>query len=104
MTTVTYLTESHTILEVDRGFKLNPPSTATGYGNKLATRYRLKLQAKDGSFTCYRQVWAVCWSNVASHYVILNDKRLYLHDSDIPSESEAAAKTTTEQPPLSTGN
>lgn len=48
-----------------------------GYGDKLPTEYQVQL---NGS-TVWRNVWAVCWSNAASLYVITAGNRRYIRES-----------------------
>jgi hypothetical protein len=51
----------------------------TGYGPKIPSRYRVKC-----SDNRTRRIYAVCYSNAASHYVIVNGRALYIRDSDFP--------------------
>ena len=46
--------------------------TASGYGKKLTTRYKVKYQGR------MRRVYAVCYSNVASYYIFVKGEKLYL--------------------------
>ena len=46
--------------------------TASGYGKKLTTRYKVKYQGR------MRRVYAVCYSNVASYYIFVRGEKLYL--------------------------
>lgn len=46
--------------------------TATGYGSKLNTGYKVAYFGK------VRRVYAVCYSNVASLYVMFNGQRRFL--------------------------
>lgn len=52
-------------------------TTGDGYGDKLPTEYQVQL---NGS-TVWRNVWAVCWSNAASLYVITAGNRRYIRES-----------------------
>jgi hypothetical protein len=47
--------------------------TATGYGDKLATRYKTRYNGR------LRRVYASCHSNVARMYIIINGKRRTIH-------------------------
>lgn len=47
------------------------------YGNKLTTPNALNIDGK------VYPIWAICWSNSASMYIIKNGKRLFLHDYPI---------------------
>lgn len=46
--------------------------TATGYGSKLNTGYKVAYFGK------FRRVYAVCYSNAASLYVMFNGQRRFL--------------------------
>ena len=46
--------------------------TATGYGSKLTTRYKVPYNGR-----LYR-VYAICHSNVASHYIIVKGQQLFI--------------------------
>ncbi len=45
-----------------------------GYGKKIATRWMVKLAGEKR----LRRVYAICYSNVASHYVEIMGERFYL--------------------------
>ena len=47
-----------------------------GYGDKLPTQYKVHFGKRK-----YR-VYAICWSNVASHYILIQGERYFLHDYD----------------------
>lgn len=49
--------------------------TASGYGRKLTTVYI--LESPDGR---KRRVYAVCYSNAASFYIIVNGEPVFLRD------------------------
>ena len=51
--------------------------TATGYGSKLSQPYWVVC-----SDSRQRRLYAVCHSNAASHYVIVDGKRLTVSDAD----------------------
>lgn len=57
-----------------RGMGLASGQNQSGYGNKISTDY----MAHKGNKT-YR-VYAICHSNVASHYILLKGKRLFIND------------------------
>lgn len=46
--------------------------TASGYGRKLTTPYKVEYMGKK------RRVYALCFSNVASLYVIVKNKSYFL--------------------------
>ena len=50
-------------------------NSVTGYGSKLPTQYL--LHCSDGY---KRRVYARCYSNVASLYIVVQGKEFYLHD------------------------
>lgn len=50
--------------------------SATGYGDKNPTQYRIKL-----SDNRWRRVYAICYGNAASVYVNSNGVRLFLDDA-----------------------
>jgi len=51
--------------------------SASGYGNKLPTHWMVKFGKRT-----YR-VYAICWSNVASYYILISKQAYYLRDSDL---------------------
>lgn len=51
-------------------------TNAMGYGNKIRTDYMVQL---DYAPRWYR-VYAICHSNVASHYVMVKGNRLFITD------------------------
>ena len=53
--------------------------TATGYGGKLVTDYMLSI---PGAARPYR-VYAICFSNCASHYILRKGERLFLRDWEL---------------------
>ena len=46
--------------------------TASGYGNKLTTPYKAKYNGR-----LYR-VYAICYSNCASNYIIVRSNKIFL--------------------------
>lgn len=54
--------------------------TATGYGGKIPTEYRVRWNSRH-----YR-VYAACHSNCASLYVISHGRRYYIHDWMFPEK------------------
>lgn len=50
--------------------------SATGYGSKMPTPYRVMLSDKR-----WRRVYAICYGNAASVYVNSNGVRLFLDDA-----------------------
>ena len=56
--------------------KMPENKSITGYGSKLPTQYMVLINKRK-----YR-VYAICFSNCASHYILMNKKRVFLRDSD----------------------
>jgi hypothetical protein len=59
--------------------QLLPGQSASGYGSKIATDRMVRLPGRNVAY----RVYAVCFSNAASHYVIVNKQKLYLKGSDL---------------------
>jgi len=51
---------------------------ASGYGSKITTNIILRFQSENR----YRRVYATCYSNCASYWIIYHGQQLYLHDTD----------------------
>jgi hypothetical protein len=60
--------------------------TASGYGRKLVTPYMLAI---PGAARPYR-VYAICFSNCASHYILRNGERLFLRDRELEEARDLA--------------
>lgn len=69
---VTYL-DSHRVARVHVTNEPTYNTTATGYGGKLPTRYMLTLNDRRK-----RRVYAMCYGNSASLYVIVNGVNAFL--------------------------
>lgn len=54
--------------------------TATGYGSKLTTEHMVKVA---GRRDIWRRVYAICYSNAASFYALLDGKRVFVRDQDL---------------------
>ena len=52
---------------------MNPFPTGTGYGSKIQTSWKYKHNNR-----LYR-VYAICFSNCASHYILSKGERIYLN-------------------------
>jgi hypothetical protein len=50
----------------------------SGYGRKIACPYKIRLEGKGP----WRRVYAVCFSNAASHYIIVKGQSYYLGTFD----------------------
>lgn len=55
--------------------------TGDGYGDKLPTQHQVQLSGSSK----WRNVFAVCWSNVASFYVLVNGERKFVSDASLDS-------------------
>lgn len=53
--------------------KMGLQQTRTGYGSRLITKYVVNYEGR------IRRIYAICFSNVASYYIIVNKERLFLH-------------------------
>jgi len=51
--------------------------TASGYGSKIPTRYRVRHLSMSGARR-WRRVYAMCYSNVATLYILIGRRRLVL--------------------------
>jgi len=60
--------------------RLGLTQTASGYGSKLTTRHMVKI---EGFRDIWRRVYAICYSNAASFYVVAGGKRLFIRDCDL---------------------
>jgi len=47
-----------------------------GYGDKIPTCWTVILKGEKKE----RRVWAICYSNMASFYVVVNKKHLYIRE------------------------
>jgi hypothetical protein len=86
MSEVTYLNE------VTKGFSLHknpvevgpfplclrPGQGEDGYGDAIKTDYEVSIHGKSRRY----RVYAICYSNVSSHYINYLRRRVYLRDSD----------------------
>lgn len=61
--------------------------TATGYGSKLATEYTISLG--KASNRPYR-VYAICFSNCASFYILRKGERLFLREWELEEARDLA--------------
>ncbi|UOW66228.1 hypothetical protein vBAspABolek_03 [Aeromonas phage vB_AspA_Bolek] len=51
-------------------------TNAMGYGDKIRTDYMVQV----GCAARWYRVYAMCWSNIASHYVMVKGQQLFIHD------------------------
>ncbi len=69
---------------VARRHGLAPRSRSrSGYGSKLPTGTMLRFDSR------WHRVYAICWSNSATLYVLVKGKPLYLESGSLYLESEA---------------
>lgn len=68
-------TERETLIAVKRRKTYTPHygRTASGYGSKLPTCYMLHVGNR------WRRVYAICWSNVSTYYIIKNGERIVIN-------------------------
>ena len=64
--------------------------TATGYGRKLTTEYMLALPDSPRPY----RVYAICYSNVASFYILRKGERLFLRDCELGEARDRALEVT----------
>lgn len=56
-----------------------PNRSRTGYGPMIPTQYRIKCTDKK-----IRRVYAICYSNVSSHYILVDDVKTFIHSWFFP--------------------
>ena len=66
--------------------------TATGYGGKLTTEYMLTI---PGAPRPYR-VYAICYSNAASFYILRKGNMLFLRDYELQAARDLARTAATQ--------
>jgi hypothetical protein len=54
-----------------------PGQSEDGYGSKIVTDHQVLID------NVWYRVYATCYSNVASHWVIVRGRKLFLHDYDL---------------------
>lgn len=59
--------------------------TSTGYGRKLNSGYMLRIHGVKREY----RVYAVCFSNAASYYIIRQGRELWLRDCELQSAVDA---------------
>ena len=67
--------ERETLITVNRMTTDTPRSgrTTSGYGSKLPTCYMLHIGNR------WRRVYAICWGNAATHYIIKKGERIVVN-------------------------
>ena len=90
--TVTYQNAPYTVTINQLWWqKQGRQQTATRYGGKLTTEYMLHV---PGSPRPYR-VYAICYSNVASFYILRGGKMLFLRDCELETARDLARTART---------
>lgn len=85
--TVTYQNAPYTVtIEKLWWQKQGLQQTATGYGRKLTTEYMLHVPDSPRPY----RVYAVCFSNVASFYILRKGEMLFLHDWELEDARDGA--------------
>src|SRR4051812_48125869 len=74
MAAVNYLSDSFKVAETTRDDCKPYGQAPSGYGRKIATPHKIKLAGEKR----WRRVYAVCFSNAASHYVLINGSAYYI--------------------------
>jgi hypothetical protein len=70
--------------------------TASGYGSKLATEHMIKVEGRN----IWRRVYAICYSNAASFFIVLEGKRAQRWRSIVLELDLAAPVVSRAEPPL----
>ena len=72
--------------------EISPPKSlprrrADGYGSKIVTSYMVNFKAPKAK----RRVYATCWSNVASYWILHNGGKYHLQSWDFDKSNDASA-------------
>ncbi len=59
--------------------QLAPGQGVMGYGNRISTDRKIRFKGEK----IWRRVYAICYSNAASHYVRVKGKKLFCHGYDL---------------------
>ena len=65
-------TLDHLVTEVKRDGEHYTGANEEGYGSNIKSPYMIKYDNR------WRRVFAVCWSNAASHFIKEGSKKMYL--------------------------
>jgi hypothetical protein len=57
--------------------QLAPGQSPSGYGRKISTDYMAEVLGRK------RRVYAICFSNAASHYVLVKGEAFYIRDFEV---------------------
>lgn len=89
--TIAYLDPPYTVAERPLPWQKGLTWTASGYGRKIPSRYVLTVQ-DHGRRQTYR-VYAACWSNAASYYVLRGGVQRWLRDHELQAARDAGRGT-----------
>jgi hypothetical protein len=85
--TVTYQNAPYTVTIKQLWWqKQGLQQTATGYGGKLTTEYTITLPDMPRPY----RVYAICYSNCASFYILRGGKMLFLRDYELEESRDIA--------------
>lgn len=62
--------------------QLAPGQRQDGYGGQIVTDYVLRMEGETAS----HRVFSVCWSNAASHYVVVDGMKFFIRTNWSQSE------------------
>jgi hypothetical protein len=91
--TVTYQEKPYTVtIKQLEWQKRGLQQTASGYGRKLTTEYMVHIPTSVSGRLADRayRVYAICFSNVASFYIIRKGMTLFLRDWELEEARDAA--------------
>ena len=74
---IQYLSTLYPQAKVIRTPTIRSGQGADGYGKKITTDYSVELEGKR------YPVFAICYSNAASHYATINKRKVFLLDGDV---------------------
>lgn len=83
---ITYINDGNSVTFEDRPLWWHLQGlqqTATGYGRRLTTRYKVRYEGR-----LYR-VYATCFSNVASNWIVAKGAKLHIADHQLPATGTA---------------
>ncbi len=70
---IKYVEDKFSMVESKETNLPNYGRNVSGYGNKMPTQYKVRFQGKGKWY----RVYCVCFSNVGSIYVIINNEKFY---------------------------
>ena len=78
-TVIRYLRDYHKFTIRAEDTTPNYGRSADGYGRKIPTNRLIRLEGEKR----WRRVYAICFSNCASHYIMIGGDAYYIHDGDV---------------------